>query len=83
MLSQIASKKRMKWDDIQRTYPSQWVGLTDVKWNGSTSRDIDSAVVSCVGEGNEIYLLYSQHKLDAALFTTPDNDILTSGVNYG
>ena len=82
MINHTANPRRMTWDDIQRSYPSQWVGLSDVQWNGPTSRDIESAVVVCTGDGNDIYLLYSQHQLDAALFTTLDSDILTSGVNY-
>lgn len=28
--------ERLLWKEIQKKYPDQWVGLSDVEWNGST-----------------------------------------------
>ena len=34
--------KRLSWEEIQKTYPDQWVGLTEVERDGI---DVVSAVV--------------------------------------
>ncbi len=37
--------KQMTWEDIQKEYPNQFVGLTDVVWEDEEHGIIHSAVV--------------------------------------
>ena len=36
---------RMTWEEIQKKYPDQWVGLIDVKYVDDDGISVESAVV--------------------------------------
>lgn len=36
---------RLTWEQIQKKYPDQWVGLTDVKYMDDDGISVESAVV--------------------------------------
>ncbi|MCR5790856.1 MAG: hypothetical protein K6G83_13290 [Lachnospiraceae bacterium] len=38
-------EKRMTWEEIQKAYPDQWVGLVDVKYLNDDGISIESAVI--------------------------------------
>lgn len=46
--------KRMTWEEIEKKYPEQWVGLTDVEWNGHAP-NVRSAIVKYAGESYDIW----------------------------
>lgn len=37
-------EKRMTWDEIKEKYPDQWVGLSEVEWDGEAP-NVQSAIV--------------------------------------
>lgn len=41
----IHMKERLTWEQIQDTYPDQWVGLTEVEYEPDNHASIKSAVV--------------------------------------
>ena len=43
--------KRLTWDEIKTQYPEQWVGLSDVEWNGSAP-NVRSAIVKYAGKSS-------------------------------
>ena len=64
----------MRWIDIQKKYPNQWVGLKNVVWkNGAT---IDTAEV-CYTQNDissdDMALLAIRGDIDTAKYTTPDD----------
>ncbi|MBR3722781.1 MAG: hypothetical protein IKN12_08435 [Selenomonadaceae bacterium] len=42
-------KSRMTWEEIKATYPDQWVGLSNVKWDGHAP-NVASAIVEYFGK---------------------------------
>lgn len=63
--------KRMTWAEIAAAYPDQWVGLTDVEWNGGGVR---SAVVKYTDKtGDELIGMQIKDKSLYGTYTTPDN----------
>lgn len=65
----------MRWSDIQKKYPNQWVGLKNVVWKNAAT--IDTAEV-CYTENDissdDMAFLAIQGDIDAAKYTTPDNE---------
>lgn len=63
---------RMTWSEIEKKYPGQWIGLTDVKWENESN--VESAVVSYVGIPKEklISMMYDTHKKVVAICTHRD-----------
>lgn len=37
--------ERLTWEQIQKKYPDQWVGLTDVQYKNNDGVSVESAVV--------------------------------------
>lgn len=37
--------ERLTWEQIQKKYPDQWVGLTDVQYKNNDGVTVESAVV--------------------------------------
>lgn len=44
---------RMTWEEIKKKYPDQWVGLSQVEWDGEAP-NVRSAVVEYVGKSRDI-----------------------------
>lgn len=68
----IRMTKRMTWAEIAKTYPNQWVGLTDVVWEDSSN--IGSAVVTYTNR-NKDDLQMEQFKTKGkmmAVYTNPN-----------
>lgn len=65
-------KERMSWEDIQKKYPDQWVGLTEVQWVDDDGVTVQSAVVSFIGTKSEVTLEAIKNAM-IARYTTPDN----------
>lgn len=64
-------EKRMTWKEIQKTYPDQWVGMTNVEWDGGSVR---SAVVKYTDKsGNELIGMQIDDPGLYSKYTTPDN----------
>ena len=40
--------ERLTWNQIQKKYPDQWVGLTDVKYIDDDGISVESAVVKYI-----------------------------------
>ncbi len=63
----------MSWNDIQRTFPNQWVGLKNVTWKNSAT--VDTAEV-CYTEqdlsSDDMALMAIRGDIDTAKNTTPD-----------
>ncbi|MBR3723685.1 MAG: hypothetical protein IKN12_13135 [Selenomonadaceae bacterium] len=48
-------ESRLTWDEIKSKYPDQWVGLTDVEWDGEAP-NVQSAIVKYTDKsGYEIW----------------------------
>ena len=63
--------ERMNWSDIQKTFPDQWVGLTDVEWRGST---VVSAIVRHVGKTKgELTMMQIDDDNLYSCYTHPDH----------
>ena len=67
------SEKRMTWDEIQKTYPDQWVGLVDVKYLNDDGVSIESAVVKYTDKSKgELTRLMLDGGIES-VYTTPDH----------
>ncbi len=63
--------KRMTWNEIQKEYPDQWVGLSDVEWDGST---VVSAIVKFTGKTRgELTRLQVKDDNLYSCYTCPDH----------
>ena len=62
---------RLTWEEIQKRYPDQWVGLTDIDWRDSSN--INSAVVKYSDKTKEELLIMQINDEIFSCFTTPDN----------
>lgn len=63
--------KRMTWQEIVKTYPNQWVGLTEVECYGAS---VKSAVVKYIDKtGNELVRMQIKDKSLYGTYTTPDD----------
>ena len=63
--------KRMTWDEIAKTYPDQWVGLSEVERNGGS---IASAVVKYTDKtADELYDMQIDGQDVQTIYTTPQN----------
>ena len=41
-------EKRMTWEEIEKTYPDKWVGLSKIDWEDESN--VRSAIVEYVGD---------------------------------
>lgn len=63
---------RMSWVEIKKTYPNQWVGLSEVSWNDEAN--IEAAVVKySEKDANELTRMQVAGEDVLAIFTTPEN----------
>lgn len=65
--------KRMTWEEIQKLYPDQWVGLTDVVYENNDGVSIESAIVKYTDKPKGEL---TRRMLDGEIisrYTTPDN----------
>ena len=63
--------KRLTWDEIQKQYPDQWVGLSDVEWKGST---VISAIVKYIGKTKgELTMMQIDDDNLYSCYTHPDH----------
>ena len=64
---------RMTWDEIQSTYPDQWVGLVDVRYLNDDGISIESAIVKYADKSKSEL---TRMMLDGEIisrYTTPDH----------
>lgn len=64
---------RMTWDEIQSTYPDQWVGLVDVRYLNDDGISIESAIVKYTDKSKSEL---TRMMLDGEIisrYTTPDH----------
>ena len=65
--------KRMTWEEIVDKYPDQWVGLSQVEWDGNAP-NVQSAIVEYVGKsGGEALKRQIAGEDMYTTYTTPDN----------
>ena len=66
-------EKRMTWDEIQKAYPDQWVGLVDVKYLNDDGVSIESAVVKYTDKPKgELTRMMLDGGIES-VYTTPDH----------
>ena len=75
--------KRLTWDEIQKEYPMQWVGLTDVQWDKDNNTDVESAIVSYHGlqKTEATSMMYKTKGAVIARYTEP-NKVLFMGTMF-
>ena len=65
--------ERMTWDEIQKRFPDQWVGLVDVEWYSDNVATVKSAIVKYTDKSkDELTMMMLRGEIDAR-YTTPDN----------
>lgn len=66
------SEERMTWNEIQKAYPDQWIGLVDVKYLNDDGISIESAVVKYTDKPkSELTRMMLDGEI-IARYTTPD-----------
>ncbi|EOS37199.1 MAG: hypothetical protein K1W27_18470 [Lachnospiraceae bacterium] len=66
-------ENRMTWEEIQKKYPDQWVGLVDVEWCPDNTATVKSAVIKYTDKSkDELTIMMLRGEIDAR-YTTPDN----------
>lgn len=63
--------KRMTWEEIQKNYPDQWVGLIEVEWLDESN--VASAIVKYTDKTKEELLMMQIKDEIFSCYTTPDN----------
>ena len=64
---------RMTWEEIQKKYPDQWVGLVDVKYVDDDGISVESAVVKYTDKSkSDLTRLVLKGEI-ISRYTTPDN----------
>lgn len=62
---------RLTWEEIQKKYPDQWVGLTDIDWLDDSN--INSAIVKYTDKTKDELLIMQVKGEIFSCYTTPDN----------
>lgn len=62
---------RLTWEEIQKKYPDQWVGLTDIDWIDDSN--INSAIVKYADKTKDELLIMQVKGEIFSCYTTPDN----------
>lgn len=68
-----ASNERLTWDEIEKRYPEQWVGLKNIEFEDDDA-SIAAAVVSEIGTMHDLLGRQLDGNLELVLYTTPDSD---------
>lgn len=64
--------KRLTWEEIEKQYPDQWVGLSNVEWEDGAN--VRSAIVKYAGKSSTEPLRRQIAGEDIeTIYTTPDN----------
>ncbi len=64
---------RMTWEEIQKKYPDQWVGLIDVKYVDDDGISVESAVVKYTDKSKSDLTRLALKGEIISRYTTPDN----------
>ena len=65
--------ERMTWNEIQKRFPDQWVGLVDVEWYSDNAATVKTAIVKYTDKSkDELTMMMLRGEVDAR-YTTPDN----------
>ena len=73
--------QRLTWEQIEKKYPDQWVGLTDIEWEDGAN--IKSAIVSYIGMSSaDLLRKQIKDRNIHATYTTPDNLAPMGTVGY-
>lgn len=64
---------RMTWEEIQKKYPDQWVGLIDVKYVDDDGISVESAVVKYTDKPKSDLTRLALKGEIISRYTTPDN----------
>lgn len=75
---------RLTWDQIQKKYPNQWVGLADVEYEPDNESTIRRATVIYIDKDKD-ELTEMQIDTDGKLlarYTTPDDIFQIGSVGY-
>ena len=73
--------QRLTWEQIEKKYPDQWVGLTDIDWEDAAN--IKSAIVSYIGMSSaDLLRMQIKDRSIHATYTTPDNLAPMGTVGY-
>ena len=77
-------ENRMTWEEIQKKYPDQWVGLVDVEWCPDNTATVKSAVIKYTDKSkDELKMMQIQtHGEILGRYTTPDNIFQLGIVGY-
>lgn len=71
---------RLSIDEIERQFPSQWVGLLNVEWDRQNNASILSAEVKYTGKTqSELLKLQFTSKENIVPYYTTPNDVLQLG----
>jgi len=69
----VSMGDRMTWEEIQKKYPDQWVGLVDVKYVDDDAISVESAVVKYTDKSkSDLTRLVLKGEI-ISRYTTPDN----------
>ncbi len=63
------------WQQIQEKYPSQWVGLNDVKYIDNDGISIESAIVAYKNRCREDLAMLQALGFTITRYTNPDEDM--------
>lgn len=68
-------ESRMTWEEIQKKFPDQWVGLEEVEYEPDNDVTIRTAIVKYTDKSkDELTLMQVQtHGKILGRYTTPDN----------
>lgn len=66
--------ERLTWQQIQEKYPSQWVGLNDVKYIDNDGISIESAIVAYKNRSREDLEMLQALGFTITRYTNPDED---------
>ena len=64
---------RMTWEEIQKKYPDQWVGLVDVKYVDDDGISVESAVVKYTDKSKSDLTRLALKGEIIFRYTTPNN----------
>lgn len=66
-------EKRLTWEEIQKKYPDQWVGLVEVEYEPDNNASIKSAVVKYIDKSKGELTQMMLNGEIISRYTTPDN----------
>lgn len=76
--------ERLTWEEIEKKYPDQWVGLVDVEYEPDNDATVKSAIVKYTDKTmDELTRMQIQTKgALIGIYTTPDNVFQLGMVGY-